>query len=117
MLVIVSVVLWAIDGQETYALGVSILTCIAVAVSVWFTHRTNRRIHQMAYYEVELDVLRGGEVRPICSREVVPGDIVFFKSPMKIPFDCILLEGSCLVNESSLTGELIPVPKKQEDLN
>ena len=71
----------------------------------------------MAYYEVEVDVLREEEVKRICSRQVVPGDIVFFKNPMKIPFDCILLEGSCLVNECSLTGESTPVSKKQEELN
>ena len=34
----------------------------------------------------------------LSSKDVVPGDIVFFKKAMKIPFDCILVEGSCLVN-------------------
>jgi magnesium-transporting ATPase (P-type) len=32
------------------------------------------------------------------SRYVVPGDIVFIKDPMKIPFDGILLQGSVLAN-------------------
>ena len=52
----------------------------------------------------------------LSSKDVVPGDIVFFKKAMKIPFDCILVEGSCLVNESALTGESVPVAKKQDDI-
>jgi P-type E1-E2 ATPase len=34
----------------------------------------------------------------------VPGDIVFLKEPIKIPFDGVLLEGSVLINECALTG-------------
>ena len=31
---------------------------------------------------------------------------------MTIPCDCILLSGEIFMNEASLTGETIPVPKK-----
>ena len=47
---------------------------------------------------MELHALREGEVVKLSSRDVLPGDIVFFKNEIKIPFDCILIEGSCLVN-------------------
>lgn len=30
---------------------------------------------------------------------------------MKLPCDCLLLSGEILVNEESLTGESLPVPK------
>lgn len=40
----------------------------------------------MAYYEIELNVLRDGEVRKCSSMEVVPGDLVFFGKNMKVPF-------------------------------
>ena len=68
----------------------------------------------MAFFETKINILREGEISTLSSKEAVPGDIVFFKNPMKIPFDGILLEGTILVNECSITGESIPVVKKSE---
>jgi magnesium-transporting ATPase (P-type) len=51
----------------------------------------NNKIFSMAYYEINLDVLRNGQVVRISSFDVVPGDIVFFKDAIKIPFDGIIL--------------------------
>ncbi len=45
---------------------------------------------------------------------MVPGDIVFLKDPIKIPFEGIILEGSALINECALTGESVPVVKKAD---
>lgn len=52
----------------------------------------------MAYYEVKVNVLRSGEVSEISSIDVVPGDVVFLKDSIKIPFEGIILEGSALIN-------------------
>jgi hypothetical protein len=30
--------------------------------------------------------------------DVAPGDIVFLKDPIKLPFEAIILEGSALIN-------------------
>jgi P-type E1-E2 ATPase len=45
---------------------------------------------------------------------VVPGDIIFLKDAIKIPFEAIVLEGSVLINECALTGESVPVVKKAD---
>lgn len=48
----------------------------------------------------------------ISSDGVVPGDIISIpKSGCEMYCDAILLSGSCIVNESSLTGESVPVTK------
>ena len=36
---------------------------------------------------------------------------MYFEKKMAIPCDCLLIEGDILVNESSLTGESMPIPK------
>jgi P-type E1-E2 ATPase len=46
----------------------------------------------------------------------VPGDIVFLKDPIKLPFEGLILEGSALINECALTGESVPVVKKADRL-
>lgn len=64
----------------------------------------NNKIFAMAYYEIQVNTLRDGEVKSISSLDIVPGDIVFLKDPIKIPFEGIILEGSALINECALTG-------------
>jgi len=45
----------------------------------------------MAYYEVQVNTLRNGNVVAVSSIDLVPGDIVFLKDPIKIPFEGIIL--------------------------
>lgn len=47
----------------------------------------------------------------ISSAELVPGDIFVVPDNAAMPCDAILLNGSCIMNESMLTGESVPVLK------
>ncbi|KAI9037383.1 putative P-type ATPase [Aspergillus affinis] len=55
----------------------------------------------------------GNRGRSVASRELVPGDVFEFSDPslIQVPCDCILLSGDCIVNESMLTGESVPISK------
>ncbi len=99
-----------------YCIMILISTVIGLAMTIIDLRKINDKIFEMAYYEVELDVLRGGEMRKISSFEVVPGDLVFFGRNMRVPFEGVLLEGEMLINECALTGESVPVAKKSESL-
>ena len=58
-------------------------------------------------------VLRGGERRQIPASELVPGDIVLLQSGDKVPADLRLLSTRELqIDESTLTGESVPVQKQ-----
>ena len=62
-------------------------------------------------------VRRGGKVQEIPAEELVPGDIVVLESGDAIAADLRLIETSNLqVNESSLTGESVPVGKTLKPL-
>ncbi|HDH17143.1 MAG TPA: cation-transporting P-type ATPase [Gammaproteobacteria bacterium] len=65
----------------------------------------------------EATVLRAGEKQRISAAEVVPGDVVLLQSGDKVPADMRLIHIRDLqVDESALTGESVPVGKRQESL-
>jgi cation-transporting P-type ATPase I len=57
-------------------------------------------------------VVRGGEEELVDPDELVPGDVVRLKAGEMVPADCRILVAAALeADESSLTGESLPVPK------
>ncbi len=60
-------------------------------------------------------VIRDGIETDIPVEEVVVGDIVVVRPGEKIPVDGIVSEGYSTVDESMLSGESIPVEKKEKD--
>jgi len=58
-------------------------------------------------------VIRDGEERQAPTRDLVPGDILLVGEGERLPADGLLVAGDMLsVDESTLTGESAPVPKR-----
>ena len=84
---IFSVLFWYIaEGYIYFATTLLVVFLIGVVINLYQMVQLNNKIFAMAYYEIEVNVLRNGSVSRISSFEVVPGDIVFLKDPIKIPF-------------------------------
>lgn len=60
-------------------------------------------------------VIRDGKEIEILAEEVKPGDLVIVKPGEKVPVDGIIKEGASALDESMITGESIPVDKKEGD--
>ncbi|WP_417317580.1 cation-transporting P-type ATPase [Emcibacter sp.] len=65
----------------------------------------------------EARVIRGGKTREMPAGDLVPGDIVLLQSGEKVPADLLILRSHELrIDESTLTGESVPVHKKESVL-
>ncbi|MCA9905493.1 MAG: HAD-IC family P-type ATPase, partial [Anaerolineae bacterium] len=95
--------------------GVAILIVILLTAAIgFFTElravRSMEALRKLG--QVTSRVRRGGQVQEVDAEQIVPGDILLLDGGDVVTADARLLEAAKLqVNESSLTGESIPVDK------
>uniref|UniRef100_A0A493SSA5 ATPase 13A3 n=1 Tax=Anas platyrhynchos platyrhynchos TaxID=8840 RepID=A0A493SSA5_ANAPP len=103
-----SVILWITDEYHYYALAIVIMSVISIVSSLYTIRKQYVMLHDMvaAHSIVRVSVCRGNqEIEEILSTDLVPGDIMLIPSNGTImPCDAVLLSGTCIVNESMLTG-------------
>ncbi|CAG8441606.1 2748_t:CDS:10 [Diversispora eburnea] len=99
-----SMILWFLDEYYYYAICILIISVTSVTTTLIDTKKTMRRLREMSRFVCHVRVFRGG---------FLPGDVFEISdSNLHIyPCDAILLSGDCIVNESMLTGESVPVSK------
>ena len=83
-----------------------VLLFVAASVNLLLTLRRQRKKVMAMVNECRLTALVwGGWVRAVSSHRLVPGDIIVLRQG-KAVCDMIILQGSCLVMESMLSGEV-----------
>jgi cation-transporting P-type ATPase 13A2 len=110
---IASLVLWSMDQYYYYAVAIFVMSVGSIATTLVETRSTMRRLREISRFECDVRVLRNGFWRYVSSSDLVPGDIYEVSDPSltQFPADSLLLSGDCIVNESMLTGESVPVSK------
>ena len=103
-----------LDG--VFILGIVILNGILGFVQEYKAEKTIATLKNMTVSFVR--VIRDSIEQKVDSKLIVPGDIVILEEGDKIPADGKLIKSLHLeVNESSLTGESMPVEKNSHDQN
>ncbi|HEX5913333.1 MAG TPA: heavy metal translocating P-type ATPase, partial [Rubrobacter sp.] len=78
--------------------------------------RTNEAIKKLAGLQAKTArVVRGGEELDVPVESVEIGDVVVVRPGEKIPVDGLVLSGKSAIDESMITGESIPVMKREGD--
>ncbi|KAF2715019.1 P-type ATPase-like protein [Pleomassaria siparia CBS 279.74] len=110
---IASLFLWSVDEYYYYAACIFIISLVSIITTLIETKATMKRLREVSRFECDVRVLRNGFWRHVESGELVPGDVYEVTDPSLtlIPCDSLLLSGDCIVNESMLTGESVPVSK------
>uniref|UniRef100_H3AWA2 Polyamine-transporting ATPase 13A3 n=1 Tax=Latimeria chalumnae TaxID=7897 RepID=H3AWA2_LATCH len=110
-----SVILWTTNEYYYYALAIVIMSVISVISSLYTIKKQYVMLHDMVstHSIVRISVCRANnEIEEVMSTDLVPGDIIIIPASGTImPCDAVLISGTCIVNESMLTGESVPVTK------
>lgn len=101
-----------LDG--IFILLIVVLNGVLGFVQEYRAERAIAALKRMAVSTVR--ILRDGVEQKIDNRYLVPGDIILLEEGDRVPADCQLVESMHLeANESSLTGESLPVEKNIRD--
>lgn len=106
-----SILLWCMDDYYYYAFCIFIISAFSIISTLIETKETMKRMKDMSFFECSVRVFRSGSWRNVSSVELVPGDLVDIANVHTVPCDAMLASGDCILNESMLTGESVPVSK------
>ncbi len=115
---VISFGLGLIESDGSVKEGILIFVIVLAIAIVGFLNeykaeRTVEALRNLVGHKAR--VRRGGEIRDIDASQLVPGDVVLFEEGQKVPADIRLTTVNVLeVDESSLTGESMPVHKQTE---
>lgn len=107
-----SIFLWLADNYYYYATCIFIISVVSIANTLAETKSTINRLKEVSRFNCEVRVWRNNFWKQIDSNELVPGDVFEVDPSLNLlPCDALLINGECVINESMLTGESVPVTK------
>ena len=104
------VLLWCLDEYWMYAIMTGALLGLMEVLNVYKRLKTIKFLRSMVAAPGRVSVKRNGKSVQMLSSELVPGDVFLVNSGM-VPCDAVVISGSCVVNEATLTGENVALLK------
>ncbi len=105
-----AIVLQLAIGERTEALIIGVLLCFNVALGVFHEGRAGEALAALkSKLALRASVKRDGQWIDIPAAGLVPGDIVRLALGGVVPADARILDGSVLLDQSTLTGESVAV--------
>ncbi|XP_046381201.2 polyamine-transporting ATPase 13A3-like isoform X3 [Haliotis rufescens] len=108
-----SVSVWFADDYTIYASCIVFISGLSIIITIYQTRKMQRALRSTITSSTIVTVCRGGDVyEDISSDDLVPGDVIEVpRHGCMMQCDAVLVSGNCIVNESMLTGESVPVTK------
>ncbi|WP_083898778.1 heavy metal translocating P-type ATPase [Natronococcus jeotgali] len=108
-------------GRNDIFYDLTVVVAAVVTAAVFYESSVKQRaLNRLTDLTVsQVDTARvyneDGTTTEVAIEEVNPGDRVLVRQGERVPVDGVLIDGNCTVNESVVTGESLPVGKKEGD--
>ncbi|KAI9322428.1 hypothetical protein BX666DRAFT_2147537 [Dichotomocladium elegans] len=106
-------ILWLFYYYDYWQVGIADTAVILLSafVKVIVRLKAERRIQKMAEFTDQIPILRDGTWQSLSTADLVPGDVIQIEAGKVAPCDAVVLSGQIVADESSLTGEPLPIRK------
>jgi Ca2+-transporting ATPase len=113
LVLLVAATLTALTGDLSDTIVIALVVVANTTLAVWQEVRADRAVTALSQLAAPMArVVRDGREANLPATQIVPGDLVLLGEGDIVPADGVLLEAAGLrVDESSLTGESVPVDK------
>jgi H+-transporting ATPase len=106
----VTIILQLVLGKPDEAAVIAVLLVVNAVLGFLQEGRANKALALLRQrLDIEARVLRDGRWQRLPARSLVPGDAVHVRMGDLVPADLRLVEGQVQLDQSSLTGESLPV--------
>ncbi len=114
VILLIATAISAFLGQMIESIAIAVIVLFAVLLGFIQEYRAERAIEALKKMAaLGARVLRDGHEVQIPARDLVPGDVVLLGAGDKVPADARMIEAINLkADESSLTGESVPIEKQ-----
>ncbi|EPY50241.1 Ca2/Mn2 transporting P-type ATPase P5 type Cta5 [Schizosaccharomyces cryophilus OY26] len=108
-----SIVLWLLDNFFFYSCCIFMISLCSIYFAIKESKDSDARVHSIIGESDTFTVIRDKRKKQVCGDELVTGDLICLTNDERktCPVDGLVLSGSCLVDESMLTGESVPANK------
>lgn len=117
LLLLAACIIYLIIGQFRECLMTVVAIILVGGISIYQGVRSSKALAALKdLTEPKVRVIRDGIEIIIASIDLVPGDIAVMEEGEKVPADAIIIQQNDLsINESVITGESLPVDKRNGD--
>lgn len=119
LILLTAAVISAFIGEIHDAIGIFIAVLLGLSIGAVTESKSKKAAEALSKLtdNIEVKVLREGNIHQISKRDLVPGDIVYIESGNMIPADGRLIESINLkLREDMLTGESADVAKSADEI-
>ncbi|OMJ26084.1 putative cation-transporting ATPase 13A2 [Smittium culicis] len=96
-----------------YQIGIAdtLVILVSTFIKVFINLKSEKRLKKLAEFSSDCLISRDGRFVTENTKNIVVGDLVAIELGQVISFDGVLVSGEIIVDESSLTGEAMPIRK------